>query len=168
MALALDPLTAILDTGKTVLDKILPDKMSEKERMEVTNHFTVEMFKAATAREGGFRKFILEYEGRAAEYAKIRFFGPLLLLVRGMIRPAFTIATGYWDYLYFTSDTDWGQAKSRLLFAITVIVLIFWFGERAVKYIMPFLKEFLNVRGQGSGSNQNAMRSDDGIGTFGK
>ena len=79
------------------------------------------------------QQFILEYEGAAKDYKDIPFIGPIILLFRGLIRPMFTVAVGYWDWIYFTTALVWAPEKVKLLTAINLLVLVFWFGERAVK-----------------------------------
>ena len=66
--------------------------------------------------------------------------GTLLSLVRGLIRPVITVAMTWWNWLYFTEEfvlgqdsTLWTTEKVHLLLIINIIVLIFWFGERALK-----------------------------------
>jgi len=89
-----DPLSAILDVGKTVLDKFVVDKMSEKEREELKNNYELAMRREALEGNKAFREFILAYEGSAETYRDVWFFGPLLIFIRGCIRPAFTV--GVW------------------------------------------------------------------------
>lgn len=125
--MALDPLTAVFEVGKTVLERVLPQKMNEEERATIANNFTVEMFKIAATQDSDFRKFILQYEGEAKDLH------PLVNAFRSLIRPLFTIAVAYWDWLYFTTTaSSMDPERLALLKTINLIVLFFWFGERAV------------------------------------
>ena len=125
--MSFDPLTAIFDIGKTVLNKILPDKMSDAEKAQVEADFEAEASKAMLTQNKDFRDFVLEYEGRAKDIPRG------LVWIRSAIRPAFTILIGYMDYLYFMSTAGaWEPEKVGLLKAVNLIVLFFWFGERAV------------------------------------
>jgi len=144
-----DPLSAILDVGKTVLDKFVADKMSEKEREELKNNYELAMRREALEGNKAFREFILAYEGSAETYRDVWFFGPLLIFIRGCIRPAFTVGAMYWDWQLFSSSEVWDGMRMKLLLIINVLVLIFWFGERSVKYILPLVKSLFLEKGSG-------------------
>jgi len=128
--MAFDPVTAVVDLIKTGLDKFVPDKMDEKDKESLKQN--MEMFAAKEARDENsqFRDFVLKYEGSAADYAKIPIVGPIMMLIRGLVRPGFTYGTFYFDYLFFTSLTEWPVEKAKLLATINLIVLLFWFGEK--------------------------------------
>ena len=146
--MAFDPLTAISDLVNKGLDKFVADKMSEKDKAELANK--MQMFVLSESRQEGsaFRSFILAYEGEAKDYKDIPVIGPLMMLIRGIIRPGFTFAVALWDWQYFTAASLelWPHDKTNLLFAINIIVLIFWFGERTVQYVMPLINAFLQAR----------------------
>jgi hypothetical protein len=133
--MAFDPITAALDAAKEAIKRIWPEPMSKEAEAKVDAALT-----------SSFRSFVLEYEGRMIDYTRVKFFGPLLILIRGTIRPGFTIADAYWLNEYFLSGTEWPAEKVMLLKIVTVLVLIFWFGERAVKYVMPLLTKFMEVK----------------------
>jgi hypothetical protein len=122
-----NPITSIIDIGKTVLNKFVADKMSEADRLKLEQEFELAALKEATNAEGAFRDFVLKYEGEAKDMPY------LIQVIRAAIRPAFTIAVGWWDYLFFIEALPWPPEKVALLKAINLIVLIFWFGERAVQ-----------------------------------
>lgn len=125
--MAIDPLTAVFEVGKTVLERVLPQKMNEEERTKVANDFTVEMARIAATQDSDFRKFILQYEGEAKDAPKS------VVVFRSLIRPLFTCAVAYWDWLYFIGTVGaWDVEKAALLKSVNLIVLFFWFGERAV------------------------------------
>jgi hypothetical protein len=123
--MAFDPVTAVIDLIKTGLDKFVPDKMDEKDKQTLVQN--MEMFTAKEARDenSSFRSFIVEYEGAAKDVPR------LVVILRSLIRPIFTILVGYLDYLYFTG-TGFTPEQGDLLKSVNVIVLFFWFGERAV------------------------------------
>lgn len=125
--MAIDPITSLLEIGKTVLDKVLPDKMSEAEKANIKNAFEGQMAQQALVADKNFRDFILQYEGAAKDIPRV------LVIFRSVIRPLFTVAVGYWDWLFFAGSTvAWDVEKVALLKAINLVVLFFWFGERAV------------------------------------
>jgi hypothetical protein len=126
--MAFDPLSAIFGLIETGLDKFIPDKMDEADRNQLKANMTKFMANQALTENSDFRKFILQYEGAAKDIPT------LLIWFRSAIRPAFTCLVGYLDYQYFTgATTTWAPESIALLKAINIIVLAFWFGERAVK-----------------------------------
>ena len=124
--MAIDPITAIIDAGKTVLDKFVADKMSDSERMHLTNAFELDMRREAGKEQSSFRDFVVAYEGAAEDVPKI------IQIIRSLIRPAFTCLVGYLDWHYFTNSASFTDDQSSLLMAVNIIVLGFWFGERAL------------------------------------
>lgn len=124
--MSLDPLTALLDVAKVALDKVLPDKMSEAEKESINSSFANQITKDTLTKNKDFRDFILDYEGRAKDVH------PFIISLRSLIRPAFTCALCYWDFVYFSSSVSWEPEKIALLKSINLVVLFFWFGERAV------------------------------------
>lgn len=126
--MAFDPLSAIFGLIETGLDKFVPDKMDEAEKKQLKADMTKFMANQAAGENAEFRDFVLQYEGAAKDIPKI------LVWFRSSIRPLFTCLVGYLDYLYFTGATaSWAGESVALLKAINIIVLMFWFGERAVK-----------------------------------
>jgi hypothetical protein len=143
-----DPITAITGLIDTGIKRFTREKMSEKDQQELSNNMT--MFVMSEARQEGsaFRSFVLAYEGEAKDYKDIPLIGPIMMLIRGLIRPGFTLGVAYWDWCYFTAQSLelWTHDKTNLLFAINLIVLIFWFGERTVQYVMPLINAFLQAK----------------------
>lgn len=118
---------SIADTIKTGLDKFLPDKMSEAEKATLGNQMQQFIIDQGIRADGAFREFVLDYEGKASDLPKG------LLWLRSSIRPLFTVAVAYWDWLYFSDAVVWPVEKVSMLKAINLIVLIFWFGDRAIQ-----------------------------------
>lgn len=135
--MAMDPITAAMDLGKGLVNfignKFLPDKMSEGERAEMELEAQRWVAEQAHREDSSFREFVLGYEGRAKDYENIPFVGPVVLLFRGLIRPVFTVLVGYLDYLFFTEPASaFTGEQAALLKVVNIIVLTFWFGERAL------------------------------------
>lgn len=148
--MAFDPITSVIDLIKTGVDKFLPDKMSEAEREKLKNDMAVFTLTQAKDENSSFRQFVVEYEGAAKDYVNVPVIGPLILLLRGVIRPAFTILVGYLDFLYITpsSGGTWPPDSAQLLFWMNIIVLTFWFGERAINNtgLMGALENFIKAK----------------------
>ena len=129
--MAFDPVTAVFNLIDKGVDRFFPPKMSEEEKEKLKAD--MKMFAATESRQENteFRNFVLQYEGSAKDYANIPLIGPLMMLIRGVVRPAFTYGTFYFDWLYFTNvAVDWSPERAKLLAIINVIVLCFWFGEK--------------------------------------
>jgi hypothetical protein len=126
--MSLDPITAITDLVKTGLNKFVRDKMSEGDAAKLEANMTMHVMTEARKDGSSFRDFIVKYEGAAKDVPR-----PIVYL-RSLIRPSFTILVGYLDWIYFTGNVSvWTPEAVGLLKAVNAIVLMFWFGERAVK-----------------------------------
>jgi len=126
--MAFDPITAVIDLVKIGAEKFLPDKMSEVEKTSFEDNMARFVLEEGRKENSEFRTFVVEYEGAAKDVPRI------VVIFRSLIRPLFTILIGYFDYLFFTGvTTAWHPEAIALLKAINIIVLVFWFGERAVQ-----------------------------------
>ena len=125
--MAFDPLTAVFDLVKTGVDKFLPDKMSELEKTTLKNKMTMFMMTESKKAGSAFNQFVLDYEGAAKDH------GPFIKWLRGVIRPVLTILiSGAYIWGWANPDT-WTVQQMSMLNPAFLIVLAFWFGERAVK-----------------------------------
>lgn len=123
--MALDPITGIISLINKGLDKFVMDK-GQKE--ELSANMEVFAMQESTKQDGIFREFVIKYEGAAKDVPK------LIVYLRALIRPIFTIMIGYIDWIFFVGSVGviWSPEKVDLLKYINVIVLFFWFGEKAV------------------------------------
>ena len=123
--MAFDPVTAGLNLGKDLLGMLksyFPGKIPPEMEAQIEER----------AQES-FRGFVVQYEGAAKDYKDIPVIGPIVLLFRGLIRPAMTLMTAYLDYLYFKPSSNWSGEQGDLLWMLNLLVMGFWFGERAMK-----------------------------------
>jgi len=106
-----------------VVDRVLPETMSEKERAELTLRAEQVAQQMALEEERLLRSFIVDYEGRAESLPE-----PVQVL-RASVRPLLS-------YLLVTT-TAWlvwnGQPIPTELHQLDLLCLAFWFGERAVR-----------------------------------
>jgi len=124
-----------------------PPSMSEAQRAEMTvilkdlaHRQAMEIADKAQEDEAAFNKRTIELEGTASDLKTIPFIGGLVIFLRGAFRPLFAYGTGYIDWVYFTTDTTaWGPQHETLLISINLLVLVFFFGERAMKNVMPLI-----------------------------
>jgi len=125
-----DPITAVSNLVTGVIDKFWLDaKDKEDLKLKATMFVATE----ARAADSEFRNFVVQYEGALKDYINFPIVGPLVALLRGIIRPGFTILVGYLDYVYIRTGVSFTDEQGSLLWLINLIVLVFWFGERVVQ-----------------------------------
>jgi len=126
--MAFDPVSAVLNLIETGLDKFVPAKMDEKDKETLKQNMSMFVAKEARSESSAFRDFVISYEGAAKDVPRI------IVIMRSLIRPLFTVLVGWLDYLFFTgATTTWNPEAIAMLKAINIIVLAFWFGERALQ-----------------------------------
>lgn len=124
--MAFDPLTAVLDLVKTGVDKFIPVKMSEIEKETLKIEMTKFMMEEARKTGSSFNQFVLDYEGAAKDH------GPFIKWLRGVIRPVLTIVISG-AYIYgWANPPTWTTEQMSMLNPAFLIILAFWFGERAI------------------------------------
>jgi len=123
----LNLLTSLLGIGEKVIDKVVPDKLDEKEKEELKLKFKTLMFeemKINIEQDENFRNFMLNYEGKLADIPK-----PIQYL-RSSVRPVLTyVITG--AYIYgFLYPEKFTPEQMMILKPAMLLALSFWFGER--------------------------------------
>ena len=134
-----------------------PPDMSEVQKAqmrvilhELTHKQAMEIAEAAQEDEATFNKRTIDLEGTASDLKSIPYVGALIIFLRGAFRPLFAYGTAYIDWVYFTTDTtDWPQQQQTLLISINLLVLVFFFGERALKNVMPLITSALMAKAPG-------------------
>lgn len=114
-----------------VLDKVLPSDMDKATADKIKAEAQAQIVQTAMAEEGEFRKFILEYEGRASEL------NPWMAAFRASLRPIVSYAV-YGTVVYMTLA---GQVIPQGMWTLVLIVSGVWFGERAIRNIAPAIKD---------------------------
>lgn len=139
--------------GKEVIGFIRdrwPAKLSEAELAEVEAEIDRrEMEKREAAMEWGHKQdqafftFTKEMEGTAADLKSIPFVGAFIIFLRGAFRPIFAYFTLYLDAQWFLTGVSggWTEQQSTAMIVINVVVLVFFFGERTVKNLMPLIAQ---------------------------
>lgn len=116
---------------KAQMNLVVKD-MLHKQKMELTE--------AAREDEAQFNARTIALEGTASDLKTIPYLGGLIIFLRGAFRPVFSYMTMYFDFIYFVDDTaTWTDRQEALLLAINLLVLIFFFGERAMKNVLPLI-----------------------------
>ena len=116
-----------------VLDKVLPSEMDKATADKIKAEARAQITDSALREEGDFRKFILEYEGRASDL------NPWMAAFRASLRPVISYAV-YATVIYLALT---GQAIAQGMWNLVLIITAFWFGERALRNVAPALKDLL-------------------------
>ncbi len=115
---------AILNLVGKIADKFFPDKDT---KLKFQHELALEIMREASRENSEFHNFFLQYEGSFDTLPK-----PMQLL-RASVRPILTYASmgAYiWGFLHPETFTPQQMA---LLNNLLLLMLAFWFGERAVK-----------------------------------
>ena len=141
----------------SIVDKVLPDRLSEGERLKLQMEIDaagadrkIKMLEVWNEQEAAFQEHVREMEGTAKDLKAIPILGHVMLFVRGIQRPLWTLATlwidvsvlsGKWD-LSATAGSNGDQAWA-ILWVINVLTLTVLFGERALQNVMPLIEKLL-------------------------
>lgn len=125
-----------------------PPSMSDQQKAEMevvlkdlAHRQTLDLMSAAREDEALFNERTIALEGTAKDLQAIPILGHIVIFLRGSFRPAFAYATFYWDFVYFVSGMRWTDRQETLLLVINLLVLVFFFGERAMKNVMPLITQ---------------------------
>lgn len=145
----------VLQGGFDIVKSYFPPSMTDKEKGEAqlayerfVHQKQVEVNSEVLKVDQEFNNRIKAMEGTASDLKSIPILGHAIIFIRGAQRPAWGAFTLYADYMVFSKAWDLAATPqlSSMLFAINVLVLGFLFGERSVKNILPFLKEFMGKK----------------------
>ena len=136
------------------VNKRWPPNMSESDKAQMKlvikdmlHGQKVELLALGQEDERIFNQRMVDMEGTAKDLKTIPFIGPLIIFLRGAFRPLFSYMVGYFDFVFFTTDTgQWPEQKVTLLIIINILVIGFYFGERMMKNVMPLITNMLAAR----------------------
>ena len=145
----------IIKEGFDIVKSYFPPSMTDKEKGDA--QLAYERFVHEKQKESNtlalevdkeFNQRIKDMEGTAADLKTIPILGSTIIFIRGAQRPIWGCFTLYADYMAFSKMWDLSDAPElrAMLLAINILVLGFLFGERAIKNILPFLKEFMGKK----------------------
>lgn len=89
---------------------------------------------------------IVQLEGTAADLKGVPILGPLMLFLRGAQRIVVGYGVFFADYQWFSGAFTLNESQTQLLFAITLMVGLVLFGERAIKNVSPLLTDMIKAR----------------------
>lgn len=146
----------LIAKGLDFINDRWPPDMSEQQKaqMEVVvkdmlHRQQMELMEAAHEDEKQFNERTITMEGTAKDLQAIPFVGALIIFMRGAFRPLFAYFTLYADYVYLIEGMSWTERQETLLLAVNLLVLVFFFGERAMKNIMPLIVKVFAVKAEG-------------------
>ncbi len=136
----------VVDTVK----EYFPPSMSEMEKAEfelklkdVLHKQEIELFKLQNEAEKNLNERIRDYEGTVTDLRSIPLIGTLLIFLRGAFRPLFAYALAYIDFQVFSQSWQIQDEQIKSAFwVINFVVIGFYFGERAIRNVLPLAKEF--------------------------
>ncbi len=128
-----------------------PPSMSEADKAnaklalkELAHKEELELLNATNEATQLFNQRIKDYEGTANDLKSIPFVGAIIIFLRGAFRPMFAYAMAFVDIKVFSNAWVIPEGNIESVFwIVNLLVLGFFFGERALKNILPLLKEFL-------------------------
>ena len=128
-------------------------KAMEVEIMKVTNKTQIDMMSAWNEQEKQFQGFVNEHEGTASDLAQLGWVGKLLIGLRGLQRPVWGFGTLYLDYQVLSGgwnltsfNLDGINQAWPIVLLINGVVLVFLFGERAMKNLAPLLNSLFSKK----------------------
>ena len=125
------------EKARVELETAIGERAHEIERMTL---------EAVAEAERQFNERTIAMEGTANDLKALPYVGAVVIFLRGAYRPLFAYFTAYLDWVYFISGMGWTERQESLLLAINLLVLIFFFGERAMKNVMPLIAEVFAKR----------------------
>lgn len=131
------------------VEKFFPPSMSEQEKLEFkiklqqeTHRQELEMLQLLNESEKEFNKRTIDLEGTANDLKSIPFVGAVIIFLRGAFRPLFSYFVFFLDYKVFSHQWILTDQQDSLFWAINILVLGFFFGERAIKNITPIIGQY--------------------------
>lgn len=146
----------VTSIAQKVMD-YFPPSMSDKEKAELQLKISqqeaekdLRTMAALNEAKTAFFEFTKDFEGTAKDLKDVRFFGPLMLFLRGSQRIVWGYGTLWIDFQVISGGwavQDDPQLKF-LAIALTIIVGATLFGERAIQNVMPLLERYFGIKKQ--------------------
>ena len=127
---------------------------AQKQQLELgAKHAAVAVAQAAqemiTESEKAITERIVVLEGSAKDLRTIPVLGSIVIFLRAAYRPVFAYAISFTAIAWWWGTTSIqippDSVKEQLLYWCLIIVLIFHFGERAVRAALPMMTQWLSA-----------------------
>lgn len=136
--------------GSKIAD-IVGARIEDKSKAELAR---LELEKAIGDREHELEKVLIAefnertiaLEGTASDLRDLPIVGSVVIFLRGAFRPLFAYFVAYLDFVYFIKGMSWGEQQESLLWAVNMLVMGFFFGERAMKNVMPLVGQVFSKK----------------------
>ncbi|KYC47874.1 MAG: hypothetical protein AMQ22_00192 [Candidatus Methanofastidiosum methylothiophilum] len=123
-----------------VVRRVLPaEKISEQDRLTIESEAKRTATELLLQEDNALRSFFLEYEGRAADMPKS------IQILRASVRPILTYVFGATTIYLFWK----GVEVPTSLYQMDLIIMVFWFGERAVRNYLETKNGIKSKNGNG-------------------
>jgi len=142
--------------GDKIVDTVkgfFPASMSEQEKLEMqlrikdaAHKQEMELMQLLNESEKEFNKRTIALEGTAKDLKVIPFIGPIIIFLRGAFRPLTSYVVVYMDFM--TLSGQWHVSDK-----LTILVLGFFFGERAMKNITPIIGQYFGNKNKELGND---------------
>lgn len=144
----------ILDIAKTYWPPSLTkDQVAaiEKGIVEATRQHELKLQQLALDQDHEFNNRIKEMEGTAKDLQQFGWVGQVIVFLRGCQRPIFGYFTIGMDYMIFSGKyvlppqtTEFPEPITATFYFLNILVLVFLFGERALRNVIPLLNQLMN------------------------
>jgi len=122
-----ETLGMIIGIVDNAIERFFPKKIDEETKQKFKNEMTKYFLNNSFKENESFRNFILQYEGKAKDLPKF------IQIIRALVRPILTvIITGAYIWAWLQPEKFTPEQMAVLKPAL-LIVLIFWFGDRAIQ-----------------------------------
>lgn len=154
--------------GTQIIDKILdqfPDKLSDEEKAKIKlagekamREHELKLLDIAREEDEAFNSRVRELEGTANDLKQFGWLGRIVVFLRGTQRPLWGYSVLYMDFMVFSGrwnltelagaigNTTIGTNIESAFWVINFLVLGFLFGERAMKNVLPLMKNLPSQR----------------------
>ena len=131
------------------VENIFPPSLSDKEKndfkiqlMQITHQQEMEGLKLLNQSEQEFNKRTIELEGTANDLKSIPVVGAIVIFLRGAFRPLTSYLVMYCAFMSLSGAWTLTEKQDSLLWVMVILVLGFFFGERAMKNVMPIIGQY--------------------------
>lgn len=152
--------SVIIDTIKGQLREKLSEADAaaiEAQIVAATRDYELQLAQLDAAQIADFNKRTAELEGTAKDLLSAGILGRIVLFFRGSLRPFVGYGLALVDYRVFSGAWTFEEVPEDIrpqvisaFWLVNLLVLGFWFGERTLVNVLPFVAKMLGFRGGNS------------------
>lgn len=137
--------------AKAAIDQSLRE--FEANQRAKDQEFQTKMEELTNVAEEQFNQRVKDLEGTTTDLKTIPILGTLIIFIRGALRPAWCVATMYFDFMLLSNKwsvtklyTDAGiTPEGFMVLIINFLILGFIFGERTLRNIVPAILPIIEL-----------------------